>query len=427
MNKLLFSRPFKKGFQIFLLLAILLFNFGARVAHAAPPSNDNFANATVVGAIAYSVTVNTSEATQEANDPTGFGPCDGSYLQAGYKSIWYKYTAQIKGIVEADTIGTDPFPNGSYDTYIAVWTGTSLTNLTLVTCGDIVQASQDAQVTWKATVGTTYYVEVAQYKCLAVPGCPPGSPEPITTVPTLQFHMNFGGGPDTTGVFRPSNGALYLKNKNETGFADVQINYGLGGDFPVVGDWDGDGDVTIGIYRGGQFYLRNRNTIGFADIVFPFGTPGDQPIAGDWNGDGVDTVGVYRSATGQFFLRNSNTPGSPDLAFALGIPGDIGIAGDWNGDDIVTTGVFRPSNGALFLKNTNTTGFAEIQINYGLPGDFPVVGDWDGNGTTTIGVYRNAQFFIRNSNTIGFADKVFALGVPGDVPIAGNWDGVPNP
>ncbi len=89
---------------------------------------------------------------------------------------------------------------------------------------------------------------------------------------------------DTTGVFRPSNGALYLKNTNVTGFADIQINYGLPGDKPVTGDWDNDGVDTIGIYRNGQFYLRNSNTIGFADLVFALGVPGDHPIAGNWDG-----------------------------------------------------------------------------------------------------------------------------------------------
>jgi hypothetical protein len=230
-------------------------------------------------------------------------------------------------------------------------------------------------------------------------------------------------GADTTGVFRPSNGALYLKNNNTTGFADVQINYGIGGDYPIVGDWDGNGTATIGIYRNGSFYLRNTNTIGFADLVFPFGAWGDQPIAGDWDGDGVDTIGVYRN--GNFQLRNSNDAGSPHTSFGLGIPGDVAIAGDWNGDGVDTTGVFRPSNGALYLKNMNVTGFADIQINYGVPGDKPVTGDWDGDGDDTIGVYRNGQFFLRNSNTIGFADLVFALGIPGDHPIAGNWDGGP--
>ena len=89
---------------------------------------------------------------------------------------------------------------------------------------------------------------------------------------------------DSTGVFRPSNGALYLKYKNETGFADVQINYGIGGDHPVTGDWNNDGIDTIGVYRNGQFYLRNANTIGFADLVFALGVPGDHPIAGNWDG-----------------------------------------------------------------------------------------------------------------------------------------------
>ena len=227
----------------------------------------------------------------------------------------------------------------------------------------------------------------------------------------------------TAGVFRPGNGLLYLKNAHISGFADVAINYGTGGDYPIAGDWDGNGTATIGIYRNGSFYLRNSNTLGFADLVFAFGTPGDQPVAGDWDGDGVDTIGVY--SNGQFLLRNSNSVGAEDMSFYLGNPGDVGIAGDWNGDGSDTTGVFRPSNGVIFLKNANTSGFADVALNYGLAGDQPVIGDWNDDGIDTIGVYRNAQFLLRNSNTIGFADIVFALGNPGDMPIAGNWDGIP--
>jgi len=227
----------------------------------------------------------------------------------------------------------------------------------------------------------------------------------------------------TTGVFRPVNGLIFLKNSNTSGFADVALNYGNPGDYPVVGDWDGNGTVTIGIYRDGNFYLRNSNTIGFADTIFPFGLAGDQPVAGDWDGNGVDTIGVYRNGT--FFLRNSNSSGNPDLSFGLGNPGDVGIAGDWNNDGLDTTGVFRPSNGVIFLKNDNTTGIADVALNYGLPGDQPVIGDWNNDGTDTIGIYRNGTFFLRNSNTNGFADLVFDLGNPGDMPIAGNWDGQP--
>ena len=227
----------------------------------------------------------------------------------------------------------------------------------------------------------------------------------------------------TAGVFRPTNGLLFLKNSNTTGFADVAINYGVPGDYPVVGDWDGNGTTTIGIYRNGSFYLRNSNTVGFADIVFPFGLPGDQPIAGDWDGDGDDTIGVFRN--GIFFLRNSNSAGNADISFGLGNPGDVGIAGDWDGNGTDTTGVFRPVNGIIFLKNANTTGFADVALNYGIPGDKPVMGDWNNDGVDTIGVYRNGTFYLRNTNTVGFAEIVFDLGIPGDMPIAGNWDGQP--
>ena len=253
----------------------------------------------------------------------------------------------------------------------------------------------------------------------------PPTPSPTPSPTPTPTPLPAAGDLDTTGVFRPSNGLLYLKNSNTTGFADVAINYGLPGDYPVVGDWDGDGTATIGIYRNGNFYLRNSNTVGFADIVFPFGMPGDQPIAGDWDGDGTDTIGVYRRSTGTFYLRNSNSAGAAQISLGLGNPGDLGIAGDWDGNGTDTTGVYRPSNGVIFLKNTNSTGFADIALNYGIPGDKPVTGDWDNDGVDTIGVYRNGMFMLRNANTIGFAEIVFGLGIPGDMPIAGNWDGKP--
>ncbi|MBK6315771.1 MAG: hypothetical protein IPF53_16125 [Blastocatellia bacterium] len=63
-----------------------------------------------------------------------------------------------------------------------------------------------------------------------------------------------------------------------------------------------------------------------------YGPAGSVPIVGDWNGDGVDTVGVYITGTGTFFLRNSNSPGPADLAFTFGAGGGIPLSGDWNGN-----------------------------------------------------------------------------------------------
>jgi hypothetical protein len=225
------------------------------------------------------------------------------------------------------------------------------------------------------------------------------------------------------GVFRANTAALFLKNANTSGAADMAFNFGNPGDYPVAGDWNGDGIDTVGSYRNGVFYLENSNSTSPAQLVIAFGIPGDQPVVGDWNGDGVDTIGVYRNGT--FYLRNSNTPGPPDLVFTLGNSGDIAIAGDWNGDGIVTAGVFRPSNATVYLRNSNSTGFADIAFLFGIAGDLPVAGDWNGDGVATVGVYRAGVFYLRNANTTGFADVVFAFGNPGDFPLVGDWNGQP--
>jgi hypothetical protein len=55
---------------------------------------------------------------------------------------------------------------------------------------------------------------------------------------------------------------------------------------PVVGDWDGNGTMTIGLYRpaGSIFFLRNINATGSPDLFIPYGAAGDRPLAGDWDG-----------------------------------------------------------------------------------------------------------------------------------------------
>jgi PKD repeat protein len=88
--------------------------------------------------------------------------------------------------------------------------------------------------------------------------------------------------------------------------------YGQYGDTPLLGDWDGDGITTVGVYRNGYFFLRNTNTGGVADVVFTYGNPtGDLPVVGDWDGNGTVTIGVNRG--GVLYLRNSNSNGVADI------------------------------------------------------------------------------------------------------------------
>jgi hypothetical protein len=49
-----------------------------------------------------------------------------------------------------------------------------------------------------------------------------------------------------------------------------------------TGDWDGDGDDTLGLYRpsNGTVYLRNTNTTGIADLAYTMGGSVHKPVAG---------------------------------------------------------------------------------------------------------------------------------------------------
>jgi hypothetical protein len=233
-------------------------------------------------------------------------------------------------------------------------------------------------------------------------------------------------GADSPGIYRADDRNWYLKYVNVGGFADLVFPYGDPSDQAVKGDWDGDGDDTVGILRGGTFHLRNWNTAGSGEITFPFGAPGDIPVAGDWDGDGIDTIGVYRPSEAAWFLRNTNAAGAPDISFTYGLANETPVVGDWDGDGIDTVGIFRASDRQWYLHNSNAGGNAELVFPYGDPAqDVPVVGDWDGDGDDTVGIYRAAlgEWFLKNTNEAGFADLNFTYGLVNEKPLAGDWDG----
>jgi len=191
--------------------------------------------------------------------------------------------------------------------------------------------------------------------------------------------------------------------------------YGNPGDVAFAGDWDCDGVETLGLYRrsDGYVYLRNSNTGGLADITYYFGNPGDFPIAGDLDGDGCDTVSIYRPSEARFYVINTLGGGrlvlrTAEHSFIFGGEGDKPFVGDFDGDGVDTVGLHRETTGLVYFRNSHTTGLAEGQFTFGDAGDILVAGDWDGDGDDTVGVYRpsNGMFYAKNSNTEGPADAV---------------------
>ena len=178
------NKNFNKGLRVTLLLTILLINLGlgnVQTVHAAAPSNDNWESAYPLTEtdVPFTQTVNIDEATiqtyEDALNPT----CDGKLLAYGNNSIWYKYTPGVTKYISFDTVGSTIGGTNELDTYIAVWTGNAINALTLKGCDDDNDLGYTSQFSFTAEAGTTYYIQIAKYKC-TLPGC--SSPDPACTI-----------------------------------------------------------------------------------------------------------------------------------------------------------------------------------------------------------------------------------------------------
>ncbi len=243
------------------------------------------------------------------------------------------------------------------------------------------------------------------------------------------------------GVYRPSN-RLFLLDVDGSGTfsvpaGDQACQFGVSGDIPLSGDWNGGGDDDIGVYRpASRLFLADLDescTYSAAnDETFLFGAVGDIPLVGDWNGDGDDDIGIYRPSN-RLFRLDLDEDGvfnpANDAQFLFGLIGDTPLVGDWNEDGDDDIGIYRPSNRVFLLdSNENLVYDPGVDIGhlFGLIGDLPLVGDWNGDGDDQTGVYRPAnRLFLLDTNedrffTLG-PDQGFIFGVVGDTPIIGSW------
>ena len=116
-----------------------------RVAPGIP--NDDFSNASALPASDAFITGTNVGATEEAGEPD-------HATRPGGNSVWYKWTASASGIVSVNTDGS------SFDTVLAVYTGTAVNALTLVGANDDYFGDTASFLTFTATAGVTYYIAV---------------------------------------------------------------------------------------------------------------------------------------------------------------------------------------------------------------------------------------------------------------------------
>ncbi len=278
----------------------------------------------------------------------------------------------------------------------------------------------------------------------------PATPTPTATPGSTPPNPTPNGPGAAVGVVSPGTGRWALRRSYTTGPAEVEFQYGPvgpAGGIPFMGDWNGDGITTPGLYdpSTGLFFLRNSNTSGVADITFTFGpafpvtaTTGTWlPVVGDWTGAGSDRVGLYDPATSVFYLRNSLTTGQADtvVVYGTGDAGLLPVTGNWIGSTGSTTkvGLYDPATSRFFLRHTLSTGQADTVVTLGEPrqGFLPLGGTWLGE-RASVGLYqpRTNEFFLRLTPTTGPAEVQLGLtgvGGSGLRPVVGRLGPPPPP
>ena len=246
-----------------------------------------------------------------------------------------------------------------------------------------------------------------------------------------------------------------------------EIVFGVEKGIPVTGDFNGDGNTDVGVFKDGSWYvdLNGNGEWDAGDMWAKLGRRDDLPITGDWDGDGKVDIAIFGKAWPGDPRHIAFDPGLPsdenakhekvknlpplageatmgvramqvtstgtvrsdliDHVFLYGWGGDQPIAGDWTGEGQEMIGIFR--NGAWKLDLTGDGKYTDEDraFQMGQAGDKPVVGDFDGDTIADVGIYRDGLWHIdtNHDGVLDARDRAFSFGDANDKPVVGDWDG----
>ena len=382
----------------------------------AAPSNDLIANATII-TLPNTTTEDPFGSTVSGTDPAA--------CVSKVNTVWFRYTAAFTGSITLTTQGS------TYDTMLAVYTG-SPGSLTMIGCDDDGGTTVRSWLGLNVTNGTTYYILVGKF-----------GTTPLSGSATLKLNLNNVPTGDTLAMYNTSLGYTSLVDTLQdlppAGAYNTYVsNAPVIGQW-VMGDWNGDGQATPGIFKNGAFWFTNgigpsvswgsiwmgatsgypvagrfdgsvpHDCFGLVILNYPSGFPlwwtcdfsvtvpvvngqwlgsvldsdpgTRQFIAGDFDHDGVDSIAVRRDV----HIAWGNVPPTTLLA-AMPLAQYIGaphggsaqaVAGDWDNDGTDSFGLFYPADGYFYRRNDLTwnSGIYFLQ-RAGMPIGAAVVNSW---------------------------------------------------
>ena len=353
----------------------LMSMYQSTIDYRVGPANDDFANAVSVASLPYQVSaLDTTGATTQVDDPAH--PCGSTTTPKQSRSVWYSFTPSLSAEYNLNTNGS------TYDTVLAVWTGTfgSLSN---VDCDDDGGASTQSEMDVILNSGTTYYVEVSDYGYngagdldLNISLNPPVAPSNL--VATVGDPSAAPATPDSTAT-ADDEGQVPLPS--EPAAPDAAV---------VTLTWD---DNSVSEYN---FHVEKWNGSAYVEVAFVVGTSwADSAVSPD--NSYTYRVRAHRHSDNSY-SNYANTasatvpalPVAPDVSI---YPSGSGVLMTWS-----------------YLAD-NTAGYEvwESPTPYFTPGDGGTTMVDSGDANTTSGTHSGAlgdsatnhYYFVAGYNSIG--------------------------
>jgi hypothetical protein len=210
--------------------------------------------------------------------------------------------------------------------------------------------------------------------------------------------------PADLAVWRPSTGTWYVLG-GVPGSAQVGYGWGINGDIPAPGDYDGDGKTDFSIVRPpstsggtGVWWIMYSSTNTYTSIPFglicPPTTTCDKLAQADYDGDGKTDPAVFRSSNATWYILPST--GTSFYGVPYGVSTDIPAPADYDGDGKADIAVWR--NSATTFYSSNSSNGATSYVNINQSGSEPVSGDYDGDGRADYAIRSGNNWVIKKSS-----------------------------
>lgn len=218
----------------------------------------------------------------------------------------------------------------------------------------IFRGSQQKFYCLKSSDGTVAVTQIGQSNDIALPGSADFDGDDLA---------------DET-VFDISTGDWHVE-RSEQGHLD--FHWGEAGDTPVALDFIGDGLADFGVYHEANGMITLSYTNGADVFNKQFGLEGDIPVPGEYDGDKAMDLAVWRpdddgEGNGCWYISYGANSYEGYDAIPWGESGDIPVPGDYDGDGKLDVAVFRPSTGMWHMLESSNGYYSEL---FGADGDLP--------------------------------------------------------